>query len=62
METPLHARINLLSFIPANYFNPPSLPERPIVKVIAYFDNKEYYFNRDNHGEDWQLINIMDRP
>jgi hypothetical protein len=30
--------------------------------LIAYFDNKEYYFNRDNHGEDWQLINITDRP
>jgi hypothetical protein len=59
--SPLHARIELLSFVPCNYFSPPSLPERPVVKVIAFFAGMEYYFNRNSHGEDWQLIEIKEK-
>ena len=52
---PLHSRIELNNFLPCDYFSPPSLPERPIVKVIAYFAGVEFHFERNAHGEDWQL-------
>lgn len=58
---PLHSLIELNSFIPSSYFSPPSLPERPVVKVIAYFARNEYYFSRTSHGEDWQLIEIKEK-
>ena len=61
MRIPLHAIINLMDVVPENYFRPPSLPERPVLKVIAYFSGNEYYFNRHNHGENWCLTEINER-
>lgn len=48
---PLHSRIDLFSFIPSSYFSPPSLPERPVVKVIAFFEGIEYFLEETPMGK-----------
>jgi len=58
-STPLHAKISLNESLPCIYFSPPSLPERPVLNVTAYFGGREFIFKRGAHGEDWRLLEII---
>jgi hypothetical protein len=49
---PLHATSTVL---PPEYFWPPSRPEHPINRVIAFYGKVAYYFYREAVGEPWIL-------
>jgi hypothetical protein len=57
--TPLHAKISVGESLPCVYFSPPSLPERPVLNVTAYFGGKSFAFTRPAHGADWKLVKVL---
>ena len=52
---PLFASIEIGQSLPTDYFCPPSLPERPVLRVIAFFGGVSYHISRAAHGAAWVL-------
>jgi hypothetical protein len=50
-STPLHAKINVGESVPCMYFSPPSLPERPVLNVTAYFGGREFVLRGARMGK-----------
>jgi hypothetical protein len=50
MIAPLHSYARVL---PPEYFWPPSRPESPVLRVIAFWDGRQFPFARAANGEPW---------
>lgn len=52
---PLHSYARTL---PADYFRPPSTPERPVLRVLAFYGGRSFPFARAFHGAMWEAAQL----